>query len=503
VNTVSQHNPRLDELTDLSISRQLPPIGRQIFTNRPVRLETIRFIGFDLDWTLADYNRLPLLQLILELTIDRLIEHFNYPKEIRSIEFRPDFSRRGLLIDKEAGTVLKMNRHRYVGLAYYGRRRLDRRDLKKLYRYEPLKPSGDRFYHLDSIFELPEANLFSEFIHLIDRGVAGFPDSFRQLFSDTREATDWVHAESTLKERILADIESYLPRDEELLVALERLAMGNRKLLLITNSDWSYASQVCSYLLEGDLRGSNDWRDLFDLVIASSRKPTFFRNGDPFIELDASGDSVQETAEPAWGGIYRNGSLSGLMGLLKAPGEQVLYVGDHIYGDVVSSKLESTWRTALIVREIEEELESRQKHAKDLQLDHELRWRLSHLGYRMDHLRDAIAIAEKARREQNHSGHPDIDNLRVALREVTGAHRSILRQEADLAESIDRRLNPCWGSFFKQGTTKSRFSSQLESYACLYTSRVSNFGHYGSNHYFRVLEDQMIHETTGATDDQP
>lgn len=487
------------ELLRLSNSSSPPPNDRKIFTNRALRLETIRYIGFDLDWTLADYRRLPLLQLILERTIDRLIEHSGYPKRVRAVEFRPDFSRRGLLIDKEAGTVLKMNRHRYVGLAYFGRRRLERSELKKLYRHEPIKPSHERFYHLDSIFELTEANLFSELIHLIDGGTSGFPESFRRLFDDIRAATDWVHGKSDLKQRILAKIETYLPRDEELLVALDRLAMGNRKLMLITNSGWSFASQVCSYLFEGDVQGSGRWRDLFDLVIAESSKPTFFRESRPFIQLDKDGQRTQSTDTPVWGGLYHGGSLAGLMRLLRVPGEQVLYVGDHIYSDVVSSKLESTWRTALIVKEIEQELDVRHSHSEDFRLDHELKQRLGILGLRMDRLRDSIGLLKTQSFGKSNGDSPDLAAVRKVLKAVTDSHRSVLREEADLAENLDRRLNPYWGSFFKQGNSKSRFAGQLESYACLYTSRVSNFAFYGTNHYFRVLEDQMVHEVEPET----
>ncbi|MGB5881893.1 MAG: 5'-nucleotidase domain-containing protein, partial [Thermoanaerobaculia bacterium] len=86
-----------------------PPAGRQVFVNRTLRLETIRYLGFDLDWTLADYERLPLESLTFDLTIDRLIDFQGYPESIRQAEFRPDFPRRGLLLDKEAGTVLRMN----------------------------------------------------------------------------------------------------------------------------------------------------------------------------------------------------------------------------------------------------------------------------------------------------------------------------------------------------------------------------------------------------------
>ena len=75
------------------------------------------------------------------------------------------------------------------------------------------------------------------------------------------------------------------------------------------------------------------------------------------------------------------------------------------------------------------------------------------------------------------------------------------RQEADglerLAESserLDSAFHPFWGSLFKQGTSKTRFAGQLDSYACLYTARARNFAFYGSQHYYRVARDPMMHE---------
>ncbi len=37
-------------------------------------------------------------------------------------------------------------------------------------------------------------------------------------------------------------------------------------------------------------------------------------------------------------------------------GEEILYVGDHIFADVHVSKSMLRWRTALILRELEEEV---------------------------------------------------------------------------------------------------------------------------------------------------
>ena len=101
---------------------------------------------------------------MFDLTIDRLIEHHDHPPAVRDLGFRPDFPQRGLLIDKQAGTVLRMSRHRFVNLAYFGRERLGRDELKRLYRYEPIQPASGRFYHIDSLFELPEANLYAELV---------------------------------------------------------------------------------------------------------------------------------------------------------------------------------------------------------------------------------------------------------------------------------------------------------------------------------------------------
>lgn len=41
---------------------------------------------------------------------------------------------------------------------------------------------------------------------------------------------------------------------------------------------------------------------------------------------------------------------------LNIHGDEILYVGDHIYTDVSQSKVHLRWRTALILRELEEEV---------------------------------------------------------------------------------------------------------------------------------------------------
>lgn len=467
-----------------------PAPGERIFVNRALRMETIRCVGFDLDWTLADYERLPLERLVFELARERLIEHHGYPEHLRGVAFRPDFPCRGLLIDREAGTVLRMSRHRFVNLAYFGRERLDRADLKRLYRFEPIQPASSRFYHIDSLFELPETNLYAELIELSKHGGDLARRSFRRIFTDVRSAVDWVHAARALKARVEADTPTFLRRDPLLALALLRLRLGGRKIFLLTNSGWRYASHLCAYLFDGAVPGLDSWRQLFDLVVVSAGKPTFFRRRRPFVELDDSGGETGETEHPVWGRVYRGGCLPGLMRLIDAPGEQVLYVGDHVYGDVVSSKRESTWRTALVVRELETELASAAQDGETMAAHLRLLRRLNAAGGRMDHLRDLDALDAAGASDGGRAA----TETRADLERAVEEHRDLAARVAGSADEIDRSYNRYWGSLFKQGTSKSRFADQIESYACLYTSRVRNFVRYGSRHYFRVAHDPMMHE---------
>jgi len=77
-----------------------------------------------------------------------------------------------------------------------------------------------------------------------------------------------------------------------------------------------------------------------------------------------------------------------------------------------------------------------------------------------------------------------------------------LRSSVEIADVLERDVelgfNPFWGLLFKEGNENSRFGSQVEQYACLYTSRVSNFLYLSPMHYLRAQRDRMPHEMAGA-----
>ena len=59
---------------------------------------------------------------------------------------------------------------------------------------------------------------------------------------------------------------------------------------------------------------------------------------------------------------------------------------------------------------------------------------------------------------------------------------------------MESGYNRYWGLTFKEGNENSRFGEQIEDYACVYTSRASNFVFYSPMQYFRVLRRAMPHE---------
>jgi hypothetical protein len=80
-----------------------------------------------------------------------------------------------------------------------------------------------------------------------------------------------------------------------------------------------------------------------------------------------------------------------------------------------------------------------------------------------------------------------IDRVRTTLRDLESELES-------LEQEVDHAFNPWWGALFKEGVENSRFGEQVEDYACVYTSRVSNFLAYSPLQYFRSMRDHMPHE---------
>ncbi len=54
--------------------------------------------------------------------------------------------------------------------------------------------------------------------------------------------------------------------------------------------------------------------------------------------------------------LFFQGSCEIFSKLIGSMGKDVLYVGDHIFGDIIKSKKQKAWRTMLVVPELNHEL---------------------------------------------------------------------------------------------------------------------------------------------------
>jgi len=477
-------------------AREVPAANR-IYVNRNLRMDGVEAVGFDMDYTLAIYHMRRIEQLSFDMTVDLLVRSFGYPEEIRGIAYDPDFVIRGLAVDKQHGNLLKMDRFNYVGRVYHGRRPLDREERRRLYRDEKIHLGSKRWASIDTLFALPEAALYAEIVELLEpRGGL----DFAKLYDDIREAIDTVHRDGSLKGVLMQDLPSYVLRDPALGPALHKLRSSGKKLFVLTNSLFDYTNAVMSHLLDGLMSKYPTWRNYFDFVIVGGAKPRFFADRQPLLQLDAAGALVGEAGAIEKGGIYQGGNLMDFERLLGIAGEKILYVGDHIYGDILRSKKSSLWRTCMVVEELEQEIEYLERNAEEMRrlarderLEARLEDEINLHKTRLNSLERRLAQADldAAKREEHEAERREAKRMLEKLRR---AGREVGEEVKRLSDLVELGFNRYWGLVFKEGPENSRFGEQIEDYACIYTSRVSNLLNYSPMQYFRAPRAMMPHE---------
>jgi hypothetical protein len=84
--------------------------------------------------------------------------------------------------------------------------------------------------------------------------------------------------------------------------------------------------------------------------------------------------------------------------------------------------------------------------------------------------------------------------VKRAVERIRGLLRAVDAEATKIEREIDRRFHPYWGSLLKEANETSSFGDQVEEYACIYTSRVSNLLAYSPLQYFRSPRDLLPHE---------
>jgi HAD superfamily 5'-nucleotidase-like hydrolase len=471
------------------------PRRHRVFVNRNLRLSKIRAIGFDLDHTLAHYDPVPVERLAFDLTKRKLVEKKGYSARILDLEYDPEFVIRGLVVDKKRGNCLKMDYFNYVTRGVHGLSPLRSEERDRAYRSSRVRVGHENYVSVDTLFHLPEVYLYLSVVALLEADRGGGSRDYTGLYEDVRAMIDEAHADGSLKSVITGNLDQYIRVDQELRTVLEEFRRAGKKLFLLTNSEWQYTDTLLQFILGRGRSSPEHWSAIFDFIVVEARKPHFYQNGENPVPIS------DDLSLPA--AVMRGGSASFLERAIGASGEHVLYFGDHTYGDILQSKKLMGWRTAMLVPELDREIQVTQEHAKEFE-------RLGRLSSERHHIEiEKAAIGREFRRmtlmlEEEGKNGPDPSRrheLAARIQAIPGEIAALDQRAAELQGEIeglrarlDRAYNVHWGSLFREGNESSRFGHQLKDFACVYTSRVTNFLHYPWNYYFQSPVSYMPHD---------
>jgi len=302
--------------------------------------------------------------------------------------------------------------------------------------------------------------------YFIDNSI---PFAAEYVHYDVREAVSAFHKSGMMHQIVGQDVETYFEENPRLKPFLQRLSDANKEIFLITNSSYWYVNRGLTYLL-GD-----NWQDLFDVIICQARKPSFFgAEKRPFREIDVAKNSKSwdRVSKLEHGKVYVEGNLTNLIESTHWLGNAVLYIGDHIYGDLADLFLKYGWRTGAILEEVEEEINTINSDA----FQKTMRW-LTILQWLIDQIQVVPGT--------------EADNL---------LKNWVAERDEERSKSRDL-FNPYFGSIFRTHTVPTYFHRRLARFADVYTSNVCNFLDYPLDYVFFPRRMALPHENVLPTPD--
>ena len=166
---------------------------------------------------------------------------------------------------------------------------------------------------------------------------------------------------------------------------------------------------------------------------------------------------------------------------LQLNGDEILYIGDHIYGDILRLKKDCNWRTALVVDELGVEIASQKevlpiqkKISRAMQVKVELEAQYTLLcSHRID--------------EQTEKYDPSIQQVQQKITVLDKRISTLLKEQHQC-------FNPYWDRVFRAGAEESYFAYQVEHYACIYMENLAAFLQHSPLSYFRANRRSLAHD---------
>lgn len=453
----------------------------QVYVNRTLNLKRINYIGFDMDHTLVRYYSQNFEALAHRVMIQKLVKEKGYPESVLKLNFNYDRAIRGLVIDKHLGNVLKLSRYAAIRVSFHGLKAIDYKEQQKLYKSTYIDLSDPDYETVDTTFSIAFAGLFMQLVELKEtREKDNLPD-FKSMADDLNMVLDRAHRDGSLKSVVINEIDKYIIKDEKTVAGLERYIKHGKKLFVLTNSDFAYTKALLDYAINPFLKEHKSWQDLFEIVITSAQKPRFFFDNLKFLKVNVQNGTMTNMDAPIGRGVYQGGSANIFTKDLGLSPDEILYIGDHIYGDILRLKKDCAWRTALVVEELEDEVQKLQAVAPVVNNINALMAQKIPLEHELDTL-----ISEKI--EQGTQAHNSrIDELMNQIGEIDKKISPYIQEQ-------HKFFNPYWGEVMRVGIEESYFAYQVERFACVYMSRLADLLQASPRTYFRSYRKPMAHE---------
>ena len=460
-------------------------VKNPVYVNRTLNLKKIQYLGFDMDHTLVRYNSSQFEELAHQIVIQKLVKNKGYPQEILKFPFDYSRSIRGLVIDRRLGNILKVNRYSGIRQSFHGTTPIDFSKQKEIYKSIYIDLSDANYATVDTTFSISYCLLFAQLVDLKSASLlsgkpTGLP-SFEVMSRDIDECLDEAHRDGSLKDRVRENLEKFIVRDEKLVQGLERFKKHGKRLFVLTNSAFDYTKLLLDYAITPFLKHHKDWVELFEFVITSAQKPRFFWDKLEFLRIDPSTGMMATVGAKLKPGVYHGGCANSFSKSLGVSGEDILYIGDHIYGDVLRLKKDCNWRTGLVVEELQDEIEKSRAVAD---IDQEILRLMDEKEPFEAELLELTTLARDQDKPLNEQRSQELQK-KIAAIDQKISPMILRRQEA---------FNPYWGEIMRIGNEESLFASQVERFACIYMPQLKDLLNCSPRTYFRGFRRLQAHE---------
>jgi HAD superfamily 5'-nucleotidase-like hydrolase len=363
----------------------------------------------------------------------------------------------------------------------HGTELIDFSKQNRIYKSTYIDIKDRNFDKVDTTFSISYATLFAQLVDLKEGEEKNRLPDFFTIANDLNDVLDEAHRDGSLKDVVRADLNHFIIKDPEVVAGLERYLKHHKKFFIATNSEFSYAKLLLDHTINPYLKGGRTWQDVFSFTIVEARKPNFFFEETPFLRVDHATGNTSPLEGLLTPGIYRGGNANQFTTDLGLEPDEILYIGDHIYGDIVRLKKDCAWRTALVVEELDREVRSLKKAQPYIKKINALMEKKVPLEAEIDTL-----ISRRIETGTNKNEKRINDMIKKTM-EIDKKISPLIKKQQGL-------FNPYWGEVMRVGIEESYFAYQVERFACIYMARLNHLLDISPRTYFRSIKRPLPHE---------